>query len=315
MQYIVIGDLHIGKRLFTLIPNPYNQLSSKEIDFRYSINSIDYVITICELYHEIDDVEVIFLGDLYDIAYARDPWHPIITDLLNYICCINSNWKIHILVGNHDTRSYIGNINCTPLNLFPNKRVSVYSFPFSVVKNDHTLLFLPYRYRKDIERIFINAINELPIDKNHPILIFSHNDIFMENTFGDAMTLSKNRIQELLQTEDVYVFNGHLHKYHYEDRFSLLGSVSPTSFKETAQASGICVFDTNGELKTYKNVNTFFMSIDSDDYQYRLIEFLEQAKERNVAVFFRPPPEWSSDHSIYEKYKHTIIGIEHKTTE
>ena len=106
MDFIVIGDMHLGKKLLNITPNPFfNFLDLPRV---YSIWSEGILRHIKEnlvsiVHSKINSDSIIrwvFLGDIFD--YPKVGMIEEFRDVLDYILDQNNKWSIDILVGNHD---------------------------------------------------------------------------------------------------------------------------------------------------------------------------------------------------------------------
>jgi hypothetical protein len=91
------------------------------------------------------------------------------------------------------------------------------------------------------------------------------------------------------------IFNGHIHNFYYEPSAGIFftGSVSPTSFKDSPMASGICYVEYNettntiSKFKSYRNNKIVFITIDNENYITELEKYLVKYREYGIKVVLR----------------------------
>ena len=307
MKIMVIGDVHIGKKFNSYKVNQYSKVQTNLRNY-WLQSTLSYIRNVTSKVSDID--MIVFLGDIYDSPSMRPELINSFRNLLGYIKQVNKNTEIHIIIGNHDTTEPQSS-NATLLSLFENKNIYVH-FNYSVINNN--LLMLPY-YKKDKLTDTLAEIVSKYGDNFSPV-IFSHNDFYVNDTLFTNEMISVDNVKLLFGANTVIV-NGHIHNYHYEPNNGVLftGSVSPTSFKDSPVASGICYFEYDVDNKqvqkfrAFKNNRIVFITIDNELYIDKLKEYLNKCSEIGCKVVLRFYPKIKKQiENVLIQYSETIIA-------
>jgi len=293
MKFLVIGDLHLGKTYFPFLKftkNPYfDSPTSKSFANIWTDNLIQYIrSTVYNILSGFkkESVTVVFLGDVLD--NVRIP-EKIVKELLkikllDFILDTHSNCTISIVIGNHDKNIKRQKKQSSILHKFQNyrNRVVVYeetTLISSKIVGD--ILYFPYILKKE----FIHNLSKFKNMIYGEPIIFSHNNMYVNDCFGSAYTFQKKDVNTILNISNCVLFNGHFHRHFYEDGFFLTGSVAPTSMKDDFQSRGICFYDSvSKKIEIFKNNSMVFMSIANENHLEKLFEMLQYAKEANCKV-------------------------------
>jgi hypothetical protein len=308
---IVVGDMHLGKRIPGLQPNPYDPtLDISSVISKWNSGTIRHIkeniVPIVQTsFYGKESIRWIFLGDIVD--YPKNPAILEFELLLDYILEQDKNWFIDILVGNHDT-SKIGDPSRTALSKFCNREgrvvvhltTSVQEFP------GVTVMYLPYLKRQLLLSTAYKFREQVSGDL--PLVVFSHNNLYVSDSFLSTEMIPKQRLEAALNRK-VILFNGHIHRTHYELDYYQVGSSVPTSFKETPQASGTCIFADN-KLRILRNNKVMLLSIANPYHIDKLKWFLEQATEKGTVILLRIGGAVQNEVlELVKTYRTTVPGI------
>jgi hypothetical protein len=147
--------------------------------------------------------------------------------------------------------------------------------------------------------------NEIQNDKT---IIFSHNNVYMSDFFMMTPMIRKDIVEATLGNK-IILFNGHIHRSHYETNYYQVGSAIPTSFKEQPVASGICLYKDN-KVQTLRNNKVLLLSISNPDYIPELEWYFSQALEYKSLIFLRVGKNVESVvMKLLNTYKEIVPGI------
>lgn len=307
MVYIVIGDMHLGKKLIGIISNPFSTSIEDRTFILWSRSCLQHIeknlIPIADSIGN-DSIRWIFLGDIYD--YPKVKMNLEFKRLIDRILDQNDEWSVDILVGNHDI-SKIGDSTRTALMELQEYRnkVQVYLIPTIKKIDDDDVLFFPYVKRENIlftlHHFSKNLTQDLPI-------VFSHNNIYLSDSFMSTPMISKKRVEESLG-KSIILFNGHIHRSYYEPNYYQVGSSIPTSFKEKPQAIGTCIFN-NRKIDVIRNNRVMLLSISKSYYLQELEWYLNEALNWGTVIYLKiGQMVESAVLELVKKYKDCIPGI------
>jgi len=313
MRIVAIGDIHFGKKFGTY--KPIDKLT-EPLPVLWSKLSYDYILTTIKNligYDQIPDL-IVFLGDIFD-SPRIEPYHlNLFKRLLEDFNSLGltSTTQTVLITGNHDTLKPTDFFS-TPLSVFNNQHgIKVITEPQFI--ESLNILFLPYLKREQLSE-------ELPrlssIVKGSSPIILTHNDFYVNSEFFGNEMIEPDLVFNLFGDRTILV-NGHIHSPYYEPSSGLLftGSVSPTSFKDSPKASGICMFEVNEnrniiKFKSFANDKIEFISVTKKEYLPKLEQYLTKLLETRTKVILRYPYELESEiQKLIETFSSdVIIGV------
>jgi len=293
MKFLVIGDLHIGKTYFPFLKFSMNKdfkdeklVSFWEIWSNRLILYVQSVILKVFKQYPLEQITIVFLGDIVDNIKID----PLLLDklfkveILSFILNLRPDCNISIVVGNHDKNKKTQVIGSSILKKFNDygNRVKIYE-ETTLQDSERPIIYFPYIRREELIQNLVDF--KLKNSNLENCIVFAHNQIYVNDSFGITPMFQKKDIQNALNISKSVIINGHNHCYHYEPDFLLTGSVGPTSMKESFQSSGICLYDSKtSKIQTFKNNKMVFMSISSKEFLDQLLVLLDYAKESNCMV-------------------------------
>lgn len=305
MNWLIFGDLHINKEFREFKVNPYLDSNFMTVTDYWHEGLSSYIFFITERMKD-KKLNVCFLGDITDFNSKNFRDYEVFYAIIDNILSLHPDWEIWINVANHDssgsydlTKAHINEIACYDC------RINVVNKPRCFNYSGYDIIFLPYIKR---ETILLTLYELKKRCKSNRVYIFSHNNIYLVDSFKATPMIPWFRIQQLFHPKQVTLINGHLHKYVYQDDYYQVGSVNPTSFKEYMNASGCVLLDcTKHHIKPYKNTKLLFVSINNANYIDKVIELAEQARIYNSTIFIKCPESlFESIKLILSKYKEVV---------
>lgn len=304
MENVVsIGDLHLGKRIF-FVRN--EELSSKgeDLDFLWSYQTFLSVKDLVVQNLKISESSIfIFLGDIFDFYSVDKKYLNLFKEIINFILSSSKKAKIIILRGNHDIKSY-KNRNITPLKDFIQRRVQYISENKIFSFGSKQFIFAPYVPQKNL-RESLSEIIGFEKKRTEDILFFSHCHLYINSIFHNKKMITYEQIRKCY-SRPIFIFNGHIHKQHYEYGISQTGSFSPTSYKNYFFSSGAVNFQKEpGFIFPNKKIfllNTKFFNREA------LINLLEQGRKEKSVFFLKGNTEFIVELQR-KKYQKEIRGI------
>ena len=305
-KILVIGAIHLGKKFKSYKSNPFGKVKLPLSEL-WTLNTLSYLLKVAENFEKDKLDEVVLLGDIIDNPRPEP-------EVVNYAKKIITTFsevasKVSIIVGNHDTTSPQEDI-ASILPIFQDRNIQVY--PRATYLGDSKFLYLPYYKKEDV-------IDTLKRYSGKDIsVIVSHNDFYVNDTFIKTEMYKVDEVREIISSNPIFI-NGHIHNYYAEISNGIIypGSVSPTSFKDDPQATGICYMEIDlesREIKKYvrfRNAEIIFITIDSKNHIPRLDSYLAEvkAKSPSTSVVLRYPIELAKEmEGILSKYPSLIVA-------
>jgi|GEM_PF-3747041 len=297
MEIIAVGDMHFGKELWFLQPNPFLKSNKEKLESIWASSTascIDFIL---------DDIKkplhFIFLGDLIDNPYIDDIW---INKIKNIFLKITERQGIvSVILGNHDTNTT--RLNTSKLSKIEIPNVYFYDKPFSYEK----ILFLPYRKPSRL----LNSLKNIK-EKEFKYL-FTHNNIYCNSFFMKTPMFHVKHLREILHSPKMIVYNGHLHRNLFDRTSGYFqpGSTAPTSFKEYPNAYGFIHISKNNKHRYYRNNRLFFISISNKASLDAFKKFVINARKYKAKLCVKYSTLLKNNISYYLKYyKDVVVGVQ-----
>ena len=281
----LLTDTHIGARKGSKFIQDHFQKFYREVFFP----------TIREL--NVD--AVIHLGDAFDsrktidlqsLRWAKDEiFEPL------------SDFKVHMVVGNHD--AYYKNTNLTnspELILKDYSNIQTYSNPQQITISGEKILLLPWICEEN------RAKSLEMINKSNARFAMGHLELagfysHRGHTFEEDRTIISN---DALAKFDK-VFSGHFHTRSDNGKIYYIGNPYEMFWNDVDDPRGFVVFDTETQdIQYYNNSNTLFHIIYYEDINYKLFNASRYAN-KIVKVVVRK----KSSQKDFDKFIDKLISV------